>query len=564
MCRKWKWGIRLFLFICLLLCIPMNSQAYFGTNEDYLLTDTKPKSGTTGHFLEFISEETYTVEPGDTLWKIAEAYWGEGSYYRKILSDNADVIDEPDLILPGTVLKLEKTLYTGAGLLDYIDTAVFRSGSSNVSDAFDIAEFYPPYQIFTALPYWNDLTEADPYTNWEEFQEEVRACSKEVCGERVSELSFERYQVTGAGVLGWYSFTFDADDREYVVMACFCYNSTTKSEAFAVCDKERCTKEQIREAKGKVFYAAVRYLDPGAHIAKTEEYVGAGDWKYPQLRNPFTCAMRRLCTGPLLQVEDYPGDHVIEWQEAAFEELVREELAALWQLTLEEKLAFMERDMTAADLCRIEELELRYYPPDESGGERLYLQLNGNEINGMLGSTVSAKSSQTSQWFTTLEDLENFPELKKLTLDIEDSDITDLSAIGKLTKLRTLDCRIYSADKRVENMDFLSSLTDLRVLFLRGVKIWGPHFTQFFNDVTDLSVLRNCPHLAYFYSTAGNVESYDFLEDLPEIYYIELDSEGDCRNVRPDVALLPNACFIEFYGDSIRYEVGDGYERPLP
>lgn len=362
-----KWGIQIFLFIVLVLCVPMNSQAYFGTNEDYLLTDTKPESRTTGHFLEFVSEETYTVEPGDTLWEIAESYWGDGAYYRQILSDNCDVIDEPDLILPGAVLKLKKTLYTGAGLLDYIDTAVFRSGSSRIADAFDIEEFYPPYQVFTALPYWNDLTEADPYTNWEEFKEEVRTCSREVCGERVSELTFERYQVTGAGVLGWYSFTFDAGDREYIVMACFCYNSTTKSEAFAICDKERCTEEQVGEAKGKVFYAAVRYLDPGAHIAKTEEYAGAGDWEYPQLRNPFTCAMHKLCTDPLPQVGDYPNDHTIEWKEAAFEELVREELAALWQLTPEEKQAFMERDITAADLCRIEELTLRYYPSDESG-----------------------------------------------------------------------------------------------------------------------------------------------------------------------------------------------------
>lgn len=192
------------------------------------------------------------------------------------------------------------------------------------------------------------------------------------------------------------------------------------------------------------------------------------------------------------------------------------------------------------------------------------MQLNGSELNDTLGAKVSAGDSGRSQWFTTLEDLGNFPELKKLELYIEDSDITDLSAIGKLTKLRMLDCRIYSADKRVENVDFLGSLGELRVLFLRGAKVRGPYFTQFFNDVTDLSVLRNCSHLAYLHLMTGNVESYDFLEDLPEIYYIELDSEGDCLDIRPDETLLPNACFIEYYGDSIRYEVGDGYERPLP
>ncbi len=65
-------------------------------------------------------------------------------------------------------------------------------------------------------------------------------------------------------------------------MACFCYNSTTKSEAFALCDKALCSEEQMKEAKGKTFYAAVRYLDPGGGwIEKRCDYTGAEDWNYP-------------------------------------------------------------------------------------------------------------------------------------------------------------------------------------------------------------------------------------------------------------------------------------------
>ena len=220
----------------------------------------------------------------------------------------------------------------------------------------------------------------------------------------------------------------------------------------------------------------------------------------------------------------------------------------------------MERDVTAADLSRIEELELTYLPEDG----RLYLQLNGSEENGILGSTITEKSSGEPELLSSLDDLANFAELKELTLEIKNCDITDLSAIGELTSLRMLDCRIYSKEKRVDSMEFLGSLENLRALFLRGADRLA-NWTYFWDDVTDLSVLRNCPRLAYLFVWAGNVESYDFLEDLPEIYYINLDMPSkDGKGVKPDEALLPNACFIEFYGERIRYEVGDGYERPIP
>ena len=51
------------------------------------------------------------------------------------------------------------------------------------------------------------------------------------------------------------------------------------------------------------------------------------------------------------KVEDYPDDHEMRWEDPVFEKLVREELARLWQLTDEERKAFMERPVTAADLA---------------------------------------------------------------------------------------------------------------------------------------------------------------------------------------------------------------------
>lgn len=47
---------------------------------------------------------TYTVEPGDTLWAVAERFYGDGDRYRDIAT--ASGIDDPDLIDVGQVLTI--------------------------------------------------------------------------------------------------------------------------------------------------------------------------------------------------------------------------------------------------------------------------------------------------------------------------------------------------------------------------------------------------------------------------------------------------------------------------
>jgi nucleoid-associated protein YgaU len=49
---------------------------------------------------------TYTVVSGDSLWKIAEAMYGNGAKYTKIFDANRDILDDPDKIFPGQVLKI--------------------------------------------------------------------------------------------------------------------------------------------------------------------------------------------------------------------------------------------------------------------------------------------------------------------------------------------------------------------------------------------------------------------------------------------------------------------------
>jgi nucleoid-associated protein YgaU len=52
--------------------------------------------------------ETYTVQSGDTLWKISEQVYGNGSKYMKIFEANTDQLENPDRIFPGQKLLIPK------------------------------------------------------------------------------------------------------------------------------------------------------------------------------------------------------------------------------------------------------------------------------------------------------------------------------------------------------------------------------------------------------------------------------------------------------------------------
>ena len=48
--------------------------------------------------------ETYTVQSGDTLWKISEQVYGDGASYMKIFEANTVLLESPDQIFPGQEL----------------------------------------------------------------------------------------------------------------------------------------------------------------------------------------------------------------------------------------------------------------------------------------------------------------------------------------------------------------------------------------------------------------------------------------------------------------------------
>jgi nucleoid-associated protein YgaU len=52
---------------------------------------------------------TVTVQPGFTLWGIAQERYGDGVFYVQVFEANRDKIKDPDLIYPGQVFSVPET-----------------------------------------------------------------------------------------------------------------------------------------------------------------------------------------------------------------------------------------------------------------------------------------------------------------------------------------------------------------------------------------------------------------------------------------------------------------------
>lgn len=55
-------------------------------------------------------DQFYTIEKGDTLWKIAEKIYGDGAKYQKIFEVNREVIKDADKIFPGQKIRIPKNI----------------------------------------------------------------------------------------------------------------------------------------------------------------------------------------------------------------------------------------------------------------------------------------------------------------------------------------------------------------------------------------------------------------------------------------------------------------------
>ncbi len=56
--------------------------------------------------VQTVEVQYYEIKKGDTLWKIAEAFYDDGSKYKKIFEANREVIQDADKIFPGQKIRI--------------------------------------------------------------------------------------------------------------------------------------------------------------------------------------------------------------------------------------------------------------------------------------------------------------------------------------------------------------------------------------------------------------------------------------------------------------------------
>jgi nucleoid-associated protein YgaU len=64
--------------------------------------ETKTESGAGG----YDATQWHEVKKGETLWKIAEQYYGDGNLYPKIFDANRDILKDPNRINIGQKLRI--------------------------------------------------------------------------------------------------------------------------------------------------------------------------------------------------------------------------------------------------------------------------------------------------------------------------------------------------------------------------------------------------------------------------------------------------------------------------
>lgn len=578
------------LIISFVLALVIGTDSYAAVQLDFEPVKEIPDGKDADDYIALTAEAVeYEIQKGDTLWAISEAFLGSGERYGEIFEENRELIADADYIFPGDIISISSHLYIPKDAYDrgglVYDGAIHIAMPDMVEkDMFLVTDIYDMTDyncestgiIMFSLPVTNRMGENALTENWEEFVEEVKRCS-ETCGGRVSNLVFEKYEMEGACDLCGYSFDFDTGEKVVKFAAFYRLGAQNMAEVIGVWDPEKGWDWLKSTTLADVTrYTAASFEDFGGRIGmgftKTTENIGAGDWSYPELHNPFTAAMKNFTVYAKRPETDMPGDYEIEWEDERIEQAVRNALAQLWQLSEEEKAEFADRPVMASDVAVITDIECRKYPPyywssGEENVPELYLILNGHSEQIALASEDE---------FISCEDLKHFRRARSLELKV--CDLSDYSFIGNMTKLRSL---TIDAGKAVDNVDFLGKLTELRTLDLGEYYSYDSTDYGYENEngetafygITDISCLKNCPHLGYLLLEMPGVEDYSFLASCPEICTIglspEICMEEDCGEahydgyshgeekdlpVLPDIDLLPNARFIDFYGQSYRWE----------
>lgn len=541
--KRKKWIIICFLIGCLSLTVGFSHEPV-KWDFNYSPVSELPQKADAGDYIPLLAEGgTCQVKKGDTLWDIAQKQYGDGSLYPQLVEMNRETLTDPNLILPGQRLILPEIVYLpkshtpdadsreGAFRIEYADVRSFRdpiNANIKLGNTISGIRIYTGWQ--TNPMGYNALTQ-----DWEAFVSEVERSSREICGDRVNNLTFEKYRMADGCDLCGYSFTFEMGKELREVAVFYRFGRQNMAEIIGTRAREIVNREGV-VLKNAVRYVAASFEDLGGEIGRSadqsrEEKTAAGDWKYSSLQNPFAILMDNYGIHILREgeKEETEKDCEIIWEEPLFEQAVRNLLVRFWRMDEEEEKAFMERPVMASDLAMIKTFSCDvFYHTEPAYQKEVWLTFGGDD------EVITLEGGEAFSF----ADIAHFSSVERMRL----TGMADYSFLSKLPKLESL--TIYSG-RPTEDLSFLADCKGLRVLGILG---------DGFGMVTDLSVLSNMKGLEKLTLETPRVTDFSFLKECTQIRGIWLEgrrSDGEL-SATPDLELLPNAVTVEFYDEKIR------------
>jgi len=191
----------------------------------------------------------YEVCEGDCLWSISEKLLGNGSNYMQLAEQNADVIQNPDLIYPGMRLQMKQTVYvkkrTGA---NGIKTPQYRLGTPDgwafglieEGEAFSNNAFFAQGADGDVVVLLRDKEEAGvkSLSDWEHCQKLITDYVEKYYKKQVSDLTFHKYRSESGADIYQFSYCYTIDGAQYGYAG-----ELTVHVSEAVCQTERIQAE---------------------------------------------------------------------------------------------------------------------------------------------------------------------------------------------------------------------------------------------------------------------------------------------------------------------------------